>query len=94
MIPLFHRLRLSPVLGFMVVGVAVGPFGLVMSVASVAGASGGTFSCAIVRAVVVVLGLIISRRLVLSPLFRSASANASIAVADAVRPRMIIPQSC
>ena len=27
-IPLFHRLRLSPVLGFMAVGVAVGPFGL------------------------------------------------------------------
>jgi len=27
-IPLFHRLRLSPVLGFMLVGVAVGPFGL------------------------------------------------------------------
>jgi len=26
-IPLFHRLRLSPVLGFMLVGVAVGPFG-------------------------------------------------------------------
>ncbi len=30
MIPLFHRLRLSPVLGFMLVGVAVGPFGLAM----------------------------------------------------------------
>ena len=30
MIPLFHRLRLSPVLGFMVVGVAVGPFGLAL----------------------------------------------------------------
>jgi monovalent cation:H+ antiporter-2, CPA2 family len=29
-IPLFHRLRLSPVLGFMLVGVAVGPFGLAM----------------------------------------------------------------
>ena len=28
MIPLFHRLLLSPVLGFMLVGVAVGPFGL------------------------------------------------------------------
>jgi monovalent cation:H+ antiporter-2, CPA2 family len=27
-IPLFHRLRLSPVLGFMLVGVAVGPYGL------------------------------------------------------------------
>jgi CPA2 family monovalent cation:H+ antiporter-2 len=27
-IPLFHRLRLSPVLGFMLVGIAVGPFGL------------------------------------------------------------------
>ena len=27
-IPLFHRLRLSPVLGFILVGVAVGPFGL------------------------------------------------------------------
>jgi CPA2 family monovalent cation:H+ antiporter-2 len=27
-IPLFHRLRLSPLLGFMLVGVAVGPFGL------------------------------------------------------------------
>src|ERR1700733_1084700 len=27
-IPLFHRLLLSPVLGFMLVGVAVGPFGL------------------------------------------------------------------
>jgi monovalent cation:H+ antiporter-2, CPA2 family len=27
-IPLFHRLRLSPVLGFMLVGVAVGPFGI------------------------------------------------------------------
>ncbi len=27
-IPLFHRLRLSPVLGFMLIGVAVGPFGL------------------------------------------------------------------
>lgn len=26
-IPLFHRLRLSPVLGFMLIGVAVGPFG-------------------------------------------------------------------
>ena len=30
MIPLFHRLRLSPVLGFMLVGIAVGPFGLAM----------------------------------------------------------------
>ena len=30
MIPLFHRLRLSPVLGFMLVGVAVGPFGLAL----------------------------------------------------------------
>jgi CPA2 family monovalent cation:H+ antiporter-2 len=29
-IPLFHRLRLGPVLGFMVVGVAVGPFGLAL----------------------------------------------------------------
>jgi CPA2 family monovalent cation:H+ antiporter-2 len=29
-IPLFHRLRLSPVLGFMLVGVAVGPFGLAL----------------------------------------------------------------
>ncbi len=27
-IPLFHRLRLSPALGFMLVGLAVGPFGL------------------------------------------------------------------
>jgi CPA2 family monovalent cation:H+ antiporter-2 len=27
-IPLFHRLRISPVLGFMLVGAAVGPFGL------------------------------------------------------------------
>jgi CPA2 family monovalent cation:H+ antiporter-2 len=27
-IPLFHRLRVSPVLGFMVVGVVVGPFGV------------------------------------------------------------------
>ena len=27
-IPLFHRLRLSPVIGFMLVGAAVGPFGL------------------------------------------------------------------
>lgn len=27
-VPLFHRLRISPVLGFMVVGVIVGPFGL------------------------------------------------------------------
>jgi CPA2 family monovalent cation:H+ antiporter-2 len=27
-IPLFHRLRLSPVLGFMLIGVSVGPFGL------------------------------------------------------------------
>ena len=27
-IPLFHRLRLSPVLGFMLVGIVVGPFGL------------------------------------------------------------------
>ncbi len=30
MIPLFHRLKLSPVLGFMLVGVAVGPYGLAM----------------------------------------------------------------
>ena len=30
MIPLFHRLRLSPVLGFILVGVAVGPFGLAL----------------------------------------------------------------
>lgn len=29
-IPLFHRLRLSPVLGFILVGIAVGPFGLAM----------------------------------------------------------------
>jgi CPA2 family monovalent cation:H+ antiporter-2 len=29
-IPLFHRLRVSPVLGFMLVGIAVGPFGLTM----------------------------------------------------------------
>jgi CPA2 family monovalent cation:H+ antiporter-2 len=27
-VPLFHRLRVSPVLGFMIVGMAVGPFGL------------------------------------------------------------------
>src|ERR1700744_3497696 len=27
-IPLFHRLRVSPVLGFMLVGVVVGPFGI------------------------------------------------------------------
>src|SRR5215469_1383170 len=27
-IPLFHRLRVSPILGFMLVGIAVGPFGL------------------------------------------------------------------
>ena len=27
-VPLFHRLRISPVLGFMLVGAAVGPFGL------------------------------------------------------------------
>ena len=27
-IPLFHRLKLSPVLGFMLVGIVVGPFGL------------------------------------------------------------------
>lgn len=27
-IPLFHRLRISPVLGFMLVGIVVGPFGL------------------------------------------------------------------
>src|SRR5215813_3438557 len=27
-IPLFHRLRVSPVLGFMLVGIVVGPFGL------------------------------------------------------------------
>lgn len=27
-IPLFHRLRISPVLGFMLIGVVVGPFGL------------------------------------------------------------------
>ena len=30
MIPLFHRLRLSPVLGFILVGVAVGPFGVAL----------------------------------------------------------------
>ncbi len=29
-IPLFHRLRLSPVLGFILIGVFVGPFGLAM----------------------------------------------------------------
>jgi len=29
-IPLFHRLRLSPVLGFILVGIAVGPFGFAM----------------------------------------------------------------
>jgi len=28
-IPIFHRLRVSPVLGFMLVGIVVGPFGLV-----------------------------------------------------------------
>jgi CPA2 family monovalent cation:H+ antiporter-2 len=27
-IPLFHRLKVSPVLGFMLVGIVVGPFGL------------------------------------------------------------------
>src|ERR1700734_801659 len=27
-IPLFHRLRISPVLGYMLVGIVVGPFGL------------------------------------------------------------------
>ena len=27
-IPLFHRLRVSPVLGFMLVGIVVGPFGI------------------------------------------------------------------
>jgi CPA2 family monovalent cation:H+ antiporter-2 len=44
---------------------------------SVAGASGGTFSWAIVRAVVVVLGLIIAGRLLLRPLFRSVARTAS-----------------
>jgi CPA2 family monovalent cation:H+ antiporter-2 len=29
-IPVFHRLRLSPVLGFILVGIAVGPFGIAM----------------------------------------------------------------
>src|SRR5262249_2479006 len=29
-IPLFHRLRFSPVLGFILVGVVVGPYGLAM----------------------------------------------------------------
>ena len=29
-IPLFHRLRLSPVVGFILVGIAVGPFGLAL----------------------------------------------------------------
>jgi CPA2 family monovalent cation:H+ antiporter-2 len=29
-IPVFHRLRLSPVLGFILVGIAVGPFGLAL----------------------------------------------------------------
>src|ERR1700750_1321577 len=29
-IPLFHRLRVSPVLGFMLVGIVVGPFGLTL----------------------------------------------------------------
>jgi K+:H+ antiporter len=29
-IPLFHRLRVTPVLGFMLVGIAVGPFGLTL----------------------------------------------------------------
>src|SRR6516164_7153446 len=29
-IPLFHRLRVSPVLGFMLVGIVVGPFGLAL----------------------------------------------------------------
>src|ERR1700757_5397743 len=28
-IPLFHRLHISPVLGFILVGIVVGPFGLV-----------------------------------------------------------------
>src|SRR5271168_4528599 len=27
-IPLFHRMRVSPVIGFILVGIAVGPFGL------------------------------------------------------------------
>ncbi|MGA9599923.1 MAG: hypothetical protein WBS22_06665, partial [Methylocystis sp.] len=27
-VPIFHRLRLSPVLGFLTAGVALGPFGL------------------------------------------------------------------
>ncbi|WP_341908913.1 cation:proton antiporter [Ferrovibrio terrae] len=29
-VPVFHRLRLSPVLGFLVVGLAIGPFGLTL----------------------------------------------------------------
>src|SRR6202042_990013 len=45
----------------------------VMFVISVAGASGGTFSWAIVQAVVVVIGLIIAGRLMLRPLFRSVA---------------------
>ena len=27
-VPLFHRLRVSPVLGFLIAGVALGPYGL------------------------------------------------------------------
>jgi K+:H+ antiporter len=49
----------------------------VMFVISVAGASGGTFSWAIVQAVVVVIGLIIAGRLMLRPLFRSVARTGS-----------------
>jgi monovalent cation:H+ antiporter-2, CPA2 family len=49
----------------------------VMFVISVAGVSGGTFSWAIVQAVVVVIGLIIAGRLVLRPLFRSVARTGS-----------------
>jgi len=58
-IPLFHRLRVSPVLGYMLVGVAVGPFGLGRAVAALPWLGAFTFDDPAAIAPVAELGVVV-----------------------------------
>ena len=51
-IPLFYRLRVSPVLGYMLVGMAVGPFGLGRAVAALPWLGAVTFGHAAFQPVI------------------------------------------
>ena len=58
-IPLFHRLRVSPVLGYMLVGVAVGPFGLGRAVSALPWIGAFTFDDPAAIAPVAELGVVV-----------------------------------